>query len=58
MTVTAHKGFDGYRGWSNRETWVINSWMDRRPRHCSKYSVFLSACRLNSFPLLMPLTLT
>ena len=27
MTVSAYKGFDGYRGWSNRETWVINSWM-------------------------------
>jgi hypothetical protein len=27
MTISANKGFDGYRGWSNRETWVINSWM-------------------------------
>jgi hypothetical protein len=27
MTINTYKRFDGYKGWSNRETWVINSWM-------------------------------
>lgn len=27
MTIRTYRGFDGYKGWSNRETWVINSWM-------------------------------